>query len=456
MVTILDSRGRPVVSHASEPMAFRELGKTGLKRFGGFVRDEWHGDLYGRKAAKVYREMSDNHPIVGAILLSIELLIRQTSKRVDATGDTPDHLAARELCESALLDVEGGENGICSNALAMLPYGWAWLEKVFKVSRGDSDAPELRSRFDDGRIRWRKLAPRSPESLWEWVFDDAGDVVAMIQRAYPDNSLREIPRSKSAHFRLLDAGKNNPEGRSILRNAYTSYFFQKQIQFSEAVGIERNLAGFPKISVPPDVLGSTDPDSVAAIERFRELGEKTRVDEFACWVVPSDEDREGKTGYKAELIASGGRNVADSDPIVRRYASWVAISMLAKFMLLGVDKHGSFALQESDTDFFGLAVAAVIDTIQEPFTRELFPELCAMNGLPREVAPEWVHGDVDNVDSSKLAGAINTFVGAGVLRPDDGIEDHVREQMNLPPRQTDGDGLLSSAGALARDAVAGA
>lgn len=435
-MTILDHRGNPITSEGTAaPIAFAELGRTGLNRFGGFVREEWHRDLHGRHAARIYREMSDNHPIIGAVFLSIELLIRQVQKRVDLKpgADTPLHIEAQELCQSAIEDVQGGENGVMGNALVMLRFGWAWLEKVFKISRGHSELGIFNSKFNDGKIRWNKLAPRAPESLWQWVFDDAGEVVAMIQRAKPDNQQRTIPRAKSVHFRLLDDGKNNPEGRALLRNAYTSYFFQKNIMFTEAVGIERQMAGFPHIQLPPSLMDSKNPDHIAAVRSYETMGQKTRSDEYACWVTPSEEDVNGKTGYKFGLISSSGRNVAQTDPIIKRYASWVAISLLAKFMLLGVDKSGSFALADSDTDFFALAVAAVLDTIQAPFTDELFPELCELNGIPREFAPVYAHGDIEKIDMAALSTAINSLTGSGALQPDEDLEDHIREEMNLPP-----------------------
>ncbi len=415
---ILDAKGRPIAKQA-EPAAFVEIGRTGLKRHGGFVREEWHKDLRGRHAIEMYREMSDNHPIIGAVFLLVELLIRQVSQRVDATGDTPEHEAARELCDRALEEVQGGVLGIYSNALQMLRFGFAWLEKVFTVR--------------DGTVIWAKLASRSAESMWRWDFDEVGEVLAMVQRAAPDFVERTIPRAKSVHFRLLDDGKNNPEGRALLRNAYTSYYHQKWMMFSEAVGVDRNMVGFPKFSLPPNIIASDDPKHKAAVAVYKEIGEKTRVDEFACWVVPAEEDRDGKTGYGAELISASGKNVADTDPIIKRYASWVAISLLAKFMLLGVDKHGSFALASSDTDFFALAVAAVLDTIQGPFNEELFPELLELNGMDPKFAPEWTHGDIEKVDMTALATTISTLAGTGAIKPDADLEDHLREEIQLPP-----------------------
>src|SRR5579859_4775192 len=59
---------------------FEEYGRTGLRHWGGFVFEEWLRELQqDRRAAEVYREMSDQDPIVGAILYAIEMLMRRVS-----------------------------------------------------------------------------------------------------------------------------------------------------------------------------------------------------------------------------------------------------------------------------------------------------------------------------------------------------------------------------------------
>lgn len=53
------------------PSVFSELGVTGLKYSEGTVQEEFLPQLAGNKATKVYREMMDNSPVVGAILFAV-------------------------------------------------------------------------------------------------------------------------------------------------------------------------------------------------------------------------------------------------------------------------------------------------------------------------------------------------------------------------------------------------
>ena len=54
---------------------FQEIGSTGLQRTSGFVIDDFITNLRGVQGMRVWREMSDNDPVVGAMLYAIERLI---------------------------------------------------------------------------------------------------------------------------------------------------------------------------------------------------------------------------------------------------------------------------------------------------------------------------------------------------------------------------------------------
>ena len=48
--------------------------------------------------------------------------------------------------------------------------------------------------------------------------------------------------------------------------------------------------------------------------------------------------------------------------------------------------------------------------------------------------PELVHGDIETQDLGKLGDYIQKMTGIGVLQPDSGLEDFVRQQAGLPER----------------------
>ncbi|MGI6498023.1 MAG: hypothetical protein ACOX0U_04265 [Oscillospiraceae bacterium] len=71
--------------------------------------------------------------------------------------------------------------------------------------------------------------------------------------------------------------KGSPEGRSILRNAYRSWYFKRRIQEIEGIGIERDLAGFPTLTAPEgmNIWDEDDPDMVAVRVRCRQTSSRT-------------------------------------------------------------------------------------------------------------------------------------------------------------------------------------
>ena len=64
---------RPAAPSSMEAkFAMAEIGISGLHRVGGFIFEEYLRELQGYRAAKVYREMADNDPVIGGLLFAIE------------------------------------------------------------------------------------------------------------------------------------------------------------------------------------------------------------------------------------------------------------------------------------------------------------------------------------------------------------------------------------------------
>jgi len=53
------------------------VGSAGFKRSSRTIDEEWHKNLRGKQGRKVYREMSDNDPIIGSTMRSARYLMRQ-------------------------------------------------------------------------------------------------------------------------------------------------------------------------------------------------------------------------------------------------------------------------------------------------------------------------------------------------------------------------------------------
>ncbi len=410
------------------------LGKPGLKQYGGTVDEEWMRQLKGDKSVKAYQEMRDNDPVIGAILYAVKTLVRQTEWRIEPGDDTPEHQAVADFVEECRDDMAHTWHDLLAEILSMLPFGWSYFECVYKYRRGpDAEEGHERSKFDDGKVGWRKIAIRAQETLYRWEFDEDGSVVGMWQTPPPDYKARFIPIEKALLFRT-ETHKANPEGRSILRNAYRSWFYLKRIQEIEAIGIERDLAGLPVAHVPLEMLSpnasSAQKNTVANIF---EMVRKVKRNEFEGVVFPAETDADGNpSGFKFSLLTSGGRRPLDVNEIVKRYESRIAMSVLGEFVLLGMDSVGSFALSSNKTHLFAQALGSYLQQIADVFNRFAIPKLLKYNGVSPELFPKLVFSDIETPDLGELASAIGALSSAGVITPDDELERWVREFGNMP------------------------
>lgn len=410
-----------------------EIGRIGQKRYGGTFYEEFLRELRGKKGIEIYREMAENDDTIGAILFAVEMLIRQASWNVEPGGDTPKDKEAAEFVEQCMHDMQDTWTDTISEILSFLTYGWSFHEIVYKRRMGKTRDQKTRSKYNDGLIGWRKLPIRAQETLYQWEYDDEDNLIAMTQLPPPNYGLITIPMDKAMLFRTKSR-KGNPEGRSILRNAYRSWYFKRRIQEYEGIGIERDLAGLPVFTAPEDIAiwDEDDPDMVKLRTGMEAMVQKIRVDELAGIVKPH--------GFEFELLNSGGSKQFDTNAIIQRYDTGMAMTVLADFIFLGHQQVGSFALSSDKTELFSMAIGAYLDIICETFNSQGIPQLIDVNGSHFDGItdyPKLAHGDIENADIQKLAAYIKDMTGVGILVPDDGLEDYVREAAGLPERTSD-------------------
>lgn len=418
-----------------------EFGSTGLKHSGGTVFEEFLTNLRGTKGARVYREMSDNDPTIGSIIYAIEKVILRLDWRVEAFQDksadgetSPKDQETAEFVNECLNDMSDSWDATLTQILSMLIYGYAFHEIVYKVRGGDSKDPKRRSKFNDNKIGWRKFAIRGQETLWQWMFDEEGGIQGMIQ-SDPSASIyiKAIPIEKALLFRVKN-DKNNPEGRSLLRNAYRSWYFKHRIEEIEAVGIERDLAGLPIAYIPPEYLSSTaSADQVSFRNSIEQIVQNVKRNEQEGIVMPLMYDESGHKMFDLSLLSTGGSRQFDTDKIINRYDQRIAMSVLSDFILLGHDRVGSYSLGTAKMDLWSMAVDAIANSIAEVINQYAIPRLLKLNGMDTARAPYLTYGEVSHIDLTEIADYVSKLANSGLLMSDPNLEDYLRELGGLPP-----------------------
>jgi hypothetical protein len=353
---------------------FKQLGVSGLRRYGPYVYEEFLSELRWPRAGKIYQEMADNDAVIGAILYLAEMLIRGVEWRVEPAGKSPEDKEAADFLLSCMHDMDSSwANTICE-VLSMLTYGFSFHEIVYKIRRGpDEHNPKYRSKHSDGRIGWRRLPVRAQTSLVEWEFNDEGDVTAFIQCCEPDFNTTRIPMSKGLLFRTR-ISRDNPEGKSLLRNAYRSWFFKKHFEEIEGIGIERDLAGFPVLTAPEgmDLWNDQDPEMTKLRADAEALVASVRRDSEEGILLPH--------GWDLKLLTSGSSRQIDIGSTIERYDNRIAITLLSDIILLGTNS-GSFALAETKQSLLAAALQSQLANIADVFNAKAVPDLFKFNNF---------------------------------------------------------------------------
>ena len=424
-----------MVKKLSQTESTAILGVSGENTINGQIRsDEFLPELRGKKAIRKYREMRDNDSTIGAVMYATEQVLRDVDLKVCPINDSEEAKREADFVESVLCDMDHTLDDHIAEALSCLSYGFAWFEVVYKRRVGPTQSNDKkRSKYTDGRMGVRKIAMRAPWTVSRFDVDNkTGDIQGVYQDGgYAGTTKHYIPSRKSLYYRTTSLN-GDPSGRSILRNAYTSYEYLNNLQAIEAIAVERELAGIPVARIPSEYLS---PDATSSQVQFKSNLEQilrdVKFNEQGYIITPSDTypDKDGSpTNIRlvdVELMSSSGSRNIDIDPIVKRYQHDIARSVLSEFLMLG-SQGGSYALSKSKTDLFLRALESYIQQIVDVLNKQLVERLWELNGLDYSLMPTIEAGDVAPHDLREIAGFLRNLNGADIS-----VSDHPEVIQNL-------------------------
>ena len=435
-----------MVKKLSETEAKKILGIAGDNTSNGQIRaDEFLPELRGKKAIRKYREMRDNDSTIGAVMYATEQVLRDVDLKVMPANDSAEAKEEAEFVKSVLDDMDHTLDDHIAESLSNLSYGFAWFEVIYKRRSGPTErSDKKRSKYTDGRMGVRKIAIRAPWTISRFDVDQqTGDVKGIYQDGSGYNNSNYIPTRKSLYYRTTTIN-GDPAGRSILRNAYTSYEYVNNLQSIEAIAVERELAGIPVARIPAEYLsGDATATQSGFVNNLQSILRDVKFNEQGYIILPSDTypDKDGApTNQKlvdVELMSSSGSRNIDIDPIVRRYQHDIARSVLSEFLMLGGGNTGSYALSKSKTDLFLRALESYIQAIVDVLNKQLVERLWELNGLNYDMMPTIVAGDVAPHDLREIAAFLRNLNGADI-----NVSDHpevIQDLMDIAELRYDAD-----------------
>lgn len=389
------------LSTISRSPGFAELGTSVPSPFSSWARQEYNSELRGLQGLEKYDKMRRGDGTVKGTLRLVKTPVLSARWFIEPASDSAVDKNKAVLAWEALTCYQSVTwPQTLTEALLMLDFGYYMFEKVW----------ETRVIGGKDRVIWKKLAPRHPMDVLAWEFDDNGGPSA-VKMINPDTLNPDpivIPIDKLLVF-SFDKEGGNIEGMSILRSVYKHWYYKDKLYMIDAIQKERHGIGIPVIKLP---MGFTDQDKRQADQ----LGRNLRTNERAHVVLPPN----------WELVFAELRgHPVDAIRSIDHHDKQIQKNILVAFM----DGNA----KEEDQTMFLKATRFIADIVAGVFNHYAIPQLIDYNYGRGEKYPILKARRIgEQADWRTMSFAVRNLVGAGVLRPDDKLEENLREEMDLP------------------------
>jgi hypothetical protein len=423
-----------------------ETGFLGLRTSNHRILEETQQAFRYPAFIKTVNEMRNN-PTVGSAMNVYRMMISRVKWNVQAPKGADDKMLKRtEIVRSMMNDMDGSWSSFIESVIPYLEYGFAINEIVLRRRLKKNG-----SKFNDGLVGIKKLAPRSQETIRGWVFSDTGaDLIKVeqslqhIENAYRfvkqtnERGLIEIDREKFLLF-SASATKGNPEGNSIYKNIYLAFKQLTLLQEQELIGVAKDIQGILKIAIPPRYLAvDASPEDKAAVAAFQQIIDNYNAGTQRGLLVPNMFDPESKLPlFTYDLMESKGSAKYDTESIIKRLQGDILSALSVDILKLGAEGSGSFSLAESKSSVLALAIDYRLREIAEVLNSHLMRLLFEMNGWDTAELPTFVYSDIEEVSLEEFSKAVQRIFSTSAIEVDRAVMNRIREVMGVPLKPDD-------------------
>src|SRR5882724_740142 len=413
------AQGQGVGAAAPVSLLGAELGSSVPSPFTSWVRREYNKDLFGLKGLRIYDKMRKSDGTVRGTmrLAKTPVLGGQWSIKAASSSDK-DQKIADFVWMNLTQWMSTSWPQFLTEALLMLDFGYYMFEKVYAKGEQVTNDPAAK-----GKIVWKKMAPRHPMDVREWFFDMEGGPLSVDMWAAPAQlpgfqggvfqgfgQYVNIPINKMLVF-SFDKEAGNIEGISLLRSAYKHWYYKDNLYKIDAIQKERHGIGVPVIQLPVGY----SPQDLALADA---LGRNLRTNDRAHVVLPPN--------WMLSFAELRGQPV-DCIRSIEHHDTSIEKQILGQFL------ETKQKTDEQDQTLFLKATR---------FTAEIACDVVNSYGIPQLVDMNWagvrypklvVKRIGEQEDWRTASFTLRNYVGAGIIVPDQPLEDHLREEMGLPP-----------------------
>lgn len=423
-----------------------EEGFVGLKVANKRIMEEAQAAFRYPAFISTVNEMRNN-PTVGAAMNVYRMMISRVKWDIEPPIDpTPEDIARANFIKGIMDDMDHSWSGFIEDVVPYLEYGFGIHEIVLRRRLYRNG-----SKYNDGLVGLKKLAPRSQDTIAGWVFtDDGADLLAakqslrFLQNGYrfanrtdPEDGLVSIDRDKFLLF-TASGNKGNPEGNSIYKNIYLAFKQLTTLQNQELLGIAKDVQGILKIAIPPAYMSpdATD-DQRAAFAGFQAIIDNYNLGTQRGLLVPNLMDEHGNALFTYDLLEGKGHAKYDTESVIRRLQSDILSALSVDVLKLGSDGAGSFSLAEQKSSILALAIDYRLREMAEVLNSHLMVTLYQMNGWDASRTAKFVYSDVQEVSLEEFSKFVQRVASTSMIEVDRPVLNRIRVMMGVEPLADD-------------------
>lgn len=420
-----------------------EFGVSGTENFGGVVShndDNPDWDNFTRSVA-ICEKMRRTDSQIRAIsqVMKLPLLGATWVAQAPENGDALDEKIA-EFVQKALFDDDAMDDAwdyTLRHILTQLDFGFSILEIVWTLA-------------EDGTFRVKRLAPRLARTIKYWYVDRGGKLIAVVQYApVTETKTEDIMRVQSsplspppvmasyAHYQYLtmpaeylvvfthEREGDQYEGTSMYRNVYRNWFFKDQAYRLEGIRLDRFGVGIPVAEIQENQTVSKE-----ELNALTEVLKKVRANQRAYLIAPP--------WVRYRLLPEGSTSSSGNSGAVQwieHHDSQIVANILANFLTMGKDAHGTLGFGSRLTDLFTSNLRGIAMGIAGELKRQVVRKLCDFNfDMRGRQYPSIVVKDLDVSHVESLVETLVKLVPSAIITPDDDTEAQLRKMLKLPPQ----------------------
>jgi len=385
--------------------AFREIGGRASDEW-GFIDDEYNADLKGISGLRIYDRMRRSDPAIRSAMRILKTPVKGGTFFVVEGEDTKEGKEIAAFVEKALFNMEKGFSQFLHEALLMLEFGYYFFEKVW----------ERREVNGEQRITLKKLAPRHPLRVHEWLFDKNSNPKRVRMSVDAGHGgIVEIPANKLVIV-TYDEEDSNIFGISVLRSAYKPWYLKENAYRIDAIQKERHATGIPIVKLPMGV-------SAAQKEIAKELARNLRTNHSAFAALPN--------GWEVEFLKLDGRPVSALET-ADHHSAMIFLNILAQSVWMGTTSSSGNDATEL-MDLFYRSAQEVANIIVEAINKQIIPELVRYNWDTMKFPQLKVRQLGNTKEMRELSFVLRNLIGAQLVRLDDKTEAWIRDVIGAPP-----------------------